>query len=171
MEGGNPLLSPDTGTIIWTLITFGALLVFLRIVAWKPVLRLLDERERAIRESIDEAAKAREEAERHLAEGREALKSARQEMAAIIEKGQREAERLRQEMLEKAQADAEEARRRGVEEIEREKRAALGEIRTTVVDLAVATAGRIVASSMDEQSQRRLASDFLAKIDDVSRPS
>ena len=44
MEGGNPLLSPQAGTIIWTLITFGVLLVGLRLFAWKPVLGLLDER-------------------------------------------------------------------------------------------------------------------------------
>ncbi len=171
MEGGNPLLSPQTGTIIWTLVTFVALLVLLRVVAWKPVLGILDEREKVIKDSIEEAEKAREEAEKHLAEGREALKAARQEMSAIIEKGQREAERLRQEMLAKAQQDAEETRRRGLDAIEREKRAAVAEIRTAAVDLAIAAAGRIVASSMDEKSQRKMASEFLAKIDDVSRPS
>jgi F-type H+-transporting ATPase subunit b len=171
MEGGNPLLEVQAGTIIWTLVTFVVLLVLLRLVAWKPVLGLLDEREKAIKSSIEDAEKAREEAEKHLAEGREALKSARQEMSAIIEKGQREAERLRQEMLAKAQQDVEETRRQGLEEIDREKRGALAEIRTAAVDLAVAAAGRIVASSMDEKSQRKIASDFLTKIDDVSRPS
>jgi len=171
MEGGNPLLSPQAGTIIWTAITFVALLVFLRLVAWKPVLGLLEEREKTIKGSLDDARKAREEAEKHFAESREAMKKARLEISAVIERGQKEAQRLRQEMLDKAQRDAEEMRRHGLEEIEREKRAAVGEIRRAAVDLAVAAAGRIVQSSMDEASQRRLASEFIASIGEGTRKS
>jgi len=168
MDAGKALLSPDTGTIIWTLVTFIALLIVLRAVAWKPVLALLAEREKTIRSSLEEARKAREEAEKHMQESRESLKKARQEMAAVIDKGQREAERFRQELMEKAQQDADETRRRGVEEIEREKRAALSEIREAAVDLAVSAAGKIVASSMDEASQRKLATEFLSKMGDGS---
>ena len=165
MEGGNPLLNPQTGTIIWTLITFGILLVVLRAFAWKPVLGLLEERERTIRDSLDSARKAREEAETHLAQSRESLKKARQEMASAIDKGQKEAERFRQELMEKAQKDAEETRRRGLAEIEREKRAAIVEIRKSAADLAVAAAGRIVSSSMDEGTQRKLVSEFLTEME------
>jgi F-type H+-transporting ATPase subunit b len=164
MEGTNPLLSPQTGTIIWTLVTFSALLILLRLFAWKPVLGLLEERERVIKGSLDDARKAREEAEKHLAESREAMKKARQEISAVIEKGQREADRLRQELMEKAKADSEEMRRRGLEEFEREKRAAIGEIRRAAVDLAVGAAGRIVESSMDEAAQRKLATEFIASV-------
>lgn len=171
MDAGKALLSPDTGTIIWTLVTFVALLIVLRVVAWKPVLALLAERERTIKSSLDEARKAREEAERHMQESQESLKKARQERAAVIDKGQREAERFRQELMEKAQKDADETRRRGVEEIEREKRAALAEIRGAAVDLAVAAAGKIVSSSMDEGAQRKLASDFISKIGEGSSVS
>jgi F-type H+-transporting ATPase subunit b len=168
MEGGSQFLSPQPGTIIWTLITFGALFILLRLFAWKPVLGLLEERENAIRGSLEEARKAREEAEKHLNESREAMKKARQEMAGVIEKGQREAERFRQELMEKAQREAEEARKKGLEEIERQKRAAVAEIRAVAVDLAVSAAGRIVQSSMDDKTQRKLASEFLAEIGDAS---
>lgn len=171
MEGGNPLLSPQAGTIIWTLITFAVLLVGLRLFAWKPVLALLEEREKTIKDSLDSARLAREEGEKHLAESREAMKKARQEMAAVIEKGQKEAGRLREELMEKARKDADETRKRGLEEIEREKRAAIAEIRKSAADLAVAAAGRIVTSSMDEASQRKLVSEFLAEMDRGPRES
>jgi F-type H+-transporting ATPase subunit b len=171
MEGANALLSPQVGTIIWTLITFGILLIGLRLVAWKPVLGLLEERERAIQSALDESRKAREEAGRQLEEGKESLKKARQEMAAVIEKGQKEAERVRHELMEKARSDADETRKKGLEEIEREKRAALAEIRGAAVDLAVAAAGRIVTSSMDEKAQRKVAADFLDQLDEGGRPS
>ncbi len=169
MDVGKLLLAPQTGTIIWTIVTFIALLILLRRFAWKPVLSLLEERENTIRGSLDDARRAREEAEKHLAESREAMMKARQEISAVIEKGRQEAERLRQQMLEKAQRDADDARRRGLEEIERQKRAAVAEIRAAAVDLAVSAAGRIVKSSMDESAQRKLASDFLSGLDGVER--
>ncbi|HXI01746.1 MAG TPA: F0F1 ATP synthase subunit B [Candidatus Saccharimonadales bacterium] len=171
MEGGNPLLSPQTGTIIWTLVTFIALLIGLRIFAWKPILGLLEEREKTIRDSLDSARKAREEAEAHLQESREALRKARQEMASVIEKGQKEAEKIRAELMDKAHKDAEATRHRGLEEIEREKRAAIAEIRASAADLAVAAAGRIVASSMDESAQRRIVSEFLEEMEKGSHRS
>ena len=171
MEGGNPLLSPQAGTIIWTLITFGILLVVLRMFAWKPVLGILEEREKTIKDSLDSARTDREEAEKHLAESREALKQARKEMASVIDKGQKEAERFRQELMEKAHKDAEGTRKRGLEEIEREKRAAVAEIRKSAADLAVAVAGRIVSSSMDKDAQRKLVGDFLAEMEKGSHNS
>lgn len=171
MESGNPLLSPQAGTIIWTLIIFGVLLVGLRIFAWKPVLALLEEREKTIKDSLESARKAREEGESHLAESREIMKKARQEMAAVIEKGQKEAARLREELMEKARKDAEETRNRGLADIEREKRAALAEIRKSAADLAVAAAGRIVSSSMDESAQRKIVSEFLAEMERSGRES
>jgi F-type H+-transporting ATPase subunit b len=164
MGGGSSFLSPEPGTILWTLITFGVLVTLLRLFAWKPILGMLDQREKTIRGSLDDARKAREEAEKHLAESREVMKKARLEMSAVIEKGQREAERIRQEMLERAKNDADELRKRGLEEIEREKRAAVSEIRKTAVDLAVGAAGRIIESSMDESAQRKLAADFIARV-------
>lgn len=162
MGGGSSFLSPEPGTIIWTLITFGILVTLLRLFAWKPILGMLDLREKTIRGSLDDARKAREEAEKHLAESREAMKKARLEMSAVIEKGQKDAERIRQEMLERTKKDADDLRRRGLEEIDRERRAAVNEIRKTAVDLAVGAAGRIIESSMDEAAQRKLAADFIA---------
>ena len=157
--------------MVFTILTFGLLLLILRAFAWKPILAILEEREKTIKDSLDTARQAREEAEKHLSDSREALRKARQEMSAVIEKGQKEAELLRQEMLQKAQKDAEETRRRGVEEIEREKRAAVAEIRKSAADLAVAAAGRIVSSSMDERAQKKLVNDFLAEMEKGSHNS
>jgi len=171
MGGGSQFLSPEPGTIIWTFITFVVLLVLLRAFAWKPILGVLEEREKLIKGSLDEARKAKEEAERHLADSRDAMKKGRQELAAVMEKGQKEAERFRQELMAKAQAEADEARKRGIEEIERQKRAAVAEIRAATVDLAIQVAGRVVQSSVDEKTQRKLAGEFLAGMGDASRRS
>jgi F-type H+-transporting ATPase subunit b len=73
----NPLLAQSPGTIIWTLIIFGCLLILLKKLAWKPILDLLDKREVSIKESLDAASKGAEAATAELGKAREELASAR----------------------------------------------------------------------------------------------
>ncbi len=60
----NPLVQPDPGLFLWTILTFLVLLVLLAKFAWKPLLTLLDRREEMIRLSLDDAEKAKQELQR-----------------------------------------------------------------------------------------------------------
>ncbi len=155
------LVAINPGMIIWTIITFIVLLIVLRLVAWKPLLAMLDEREKTIRDSLEQARKAREEAERTITEQKEVLARARQEMAATIEKAQRDAEGLRTDILARANREAEEKQKRFAEEIERQKRAALDEVREKTVDLALAAASRLIDAELTEERQRKLVKGYL----------
>ena len=57
------LLNVEPGLIIWTVITFVLLLIVLRKVAWGPILIALEQREHTIRNSLEEAQRARQESE------------------------------------------------------------------------------------------------------------
>ncbi|HKY33716.1 MAG TPA: F0F1 ATP synthase subunit B [Candidatus Polarisedimenticolia bacterium] len=155
------LVDINPGLIIWTLVTFIVLLVVLRLVAWKPILALLEERERTIRESLEQARKAREEAETLMAQHREMIGKARHEMASIIEKAQRDAEQRRADILARAQRDAEEKARQFSEDLDRQKRAAVREVREQAVDLVLAAASRLVEAEMNEERQRKLVRGYL----------
>ena len=58
---GSNLITPDPGTVLWTVITFVILAFLLAKFAWKPLLTTLQERERTIRESLEQAQKRSEE--------------------------------------------------------------------------------------------------------------
>ena len=75
--GGEFLVSPDLGLMIWTLLAFLVTLLILRKYAFPRIASALDRRRRAIEESIDHAERTREEADKILAEYRERLKEAR----------------------------------------------------------------------------------------------
>ena len=60
----NPLLRPDPGLFIWTIITFLVLVTILAKFAWGPLLKALDSRQEAIRKSLDDAQAAKQELER-----------------------------------------------------------------------------------------------------------
>ncbi len=155
------LIAINPGLIIWTIVTFVALLVVLRWVAWKPLLGVLEEREKTIRDSLEQARTAREEAESLMAQHREMLGRARQEMAAIIEKAQRDAEQRRTDILARAHKEAEEKTRQFGEDLERQKRAAIRDVKKECVELVLAAASRLLRSELTEERHRDLVKSYL----------
>ena len=57
----NPLVQPDPGLFIWTILTFLILLGLLAKYAWGPLLKALQERQDEIRQSLDDAERAKQE--------------------------------------------------------------------------------------------------------------
>jgi F-type H+-transporting ATPase subunit b len=74
------IMDLNPGLTLWTAITFLLLILVLSKYAFGPIVRMLDERERTIREAIDQAKKEREEAERLLAQQKESLVKAQRQL-------------------------------------------------------------------------------------------
>ena len=85
------LMTPNTGAIFWSMLTFLALLLILRKLAWKPILTMLDEREGQIQASLDQADLASKEAKKTLAEQAAILEAARKESQDILAKARQAA--------------------------------------------------------------------------------
>src|SRR5512141_2771616 len=102
----NPLVQPDPGLYIWTIITFLVLLALLVKFAWKPLLEALDNRQQSIRKALDDAQKAKRELEGIHAESARLLAQARAEAAEIVSRSRSDADRFREEMKDKARVDA-----------------------------------------------------------------
>src|SRR5215467_4934275 len=103
----NPLVQPDPGLFIWTIVTFLVLLALLARFAWRPLLQALESRQESIRKSLDDAQRARQELERVQHESAAIVRQARSEAEAIVAQSRSDAERLREEIKQKARTDAE----------------------------------------------------------------
>ena len=114
------LVEITPGLIIWTIVTFLVLVAALRLVAWKPILDILDKREKSISDALDSARRAKEEADATMAKHSEMIGKARQEMADIIEKAQRDAEQRRAEILARAHGEAEAKAKQFTEDLDRQ---------------------------------------------------
>ncbi len=158
------ILTVHPGLTFWTIVTFIVSLVVLRVTAWKPIVAMLDLREKTISESIEGAKRERLEAERLLAEQKTAIADARREAAELIRKNQADVEVARQNALAQAKADADALLVQARRSIDEERAKAVAEIRLAAVDLAIAAAGKLLEVNLDEQKQRKLAEDFLQKI-------
>jgi F-type H+-transporting ATPase subunit b len=158
---GSSLIQPETGTILWTVVTFVILAVLLARFAWRPLLATLEERERSIRESLEQSQKARAEAEETLRRNQEILAGARRETAAIIEQGKREAEAVRNEIVTRARAEAQTLVEQGRAQLAFEQKQAVEQLRREVADLAIQAAERIIARSLDDARQRELVDEYV----------
>jgi len=140
----NTLVQPDPGLYIWTIVTFLVLLAALAKFAWRPLLEALDRRQDMIRQSLDDAHKAKQELERLNVESQRILAAARTEADEILSNTRSDANRFREELKQKAQAEAAGIVKNAERQIELETARALQQIRTEAVDISVAIASKLL---------------------------
>src|SRR5262245_25658679 len=102
----NPLVQPDPGLFIWTILTFIALLVLLSSFAWNPLLAALQSRQEGIAQSLDQAKRAREVMDRVKQESAEIVRKAHADASAIVAASRSDAEKVREETKLKARTEA-----------------------------------------------------------------
>jgi F-type H+-transporting ATPase subunit b len=166
----NPLVQPDPGLYIWTILTFLVLVALLGRFAWRPLLDALDRRQESIRKSLDEAREARQELDKVRTESAQILVEARVESDAIISRTRADAVRVGDEMKQKARADAESILRNAERQIELETSRALQKIRHEAIDLSVAIASKIIRRNLSKEDNERLIAETFKEIE-AKRPS
>lgn len=162
-SGDGPLLSFDAAAALWTIAVFVGLLIVLRVAAWGPILKALQEREKFIRESIDGAKRERQEADKLLAQYRKQVEQARIEATAIVEEGRRDAEDVKRRIQEETRKESEDMIARARREIEIAGDDAMKKIYDQAAELTVELAGRVIGKSLSADDHRRLVSESLDK--------
>ena len=162
----NSLATPAIGTIFWTTIIFGLLLILLRVFAWKPIMDAIKAREDSIKGSLEAADEARRDMERLQADNEAIMKEARKERDTLM----KEARDSRDTMIAEAKTQAKTEANRIVEKarigIEKEKSAAIAEIRDQLADLSIEIAEKILGENLKNTAdQDRLINKLLDDID------
>ena len=161
----NPLVQPDPGLYIWTILTFLVLLAALAKFAWRPLLQALEARQESIRKSLDDARQARQELERLQGESQRILAEARRESEAIIARTRDDANRFRDELRQKAQQEAQNIVKNAQRQIELETARALQQIRHEAVDLSVAIASKLLQRNVSRADNERLIEDTFKQLE------
>ena len=161
----NPLVQPDPGLFIWTILTFLVLVALLTKFAWRPLLAALDSRQNAIRRSLDDAQQARQELERLNQESVAILNRARAEADQVIVRSRADAERLREDMRQKARAEAEAIVKGAERQIQLETARAVQQIRVEAVDLSVMIASKLIQRNLTKEDNDRLIEEALRQVE------
>lgn len=161
----NPLVQPDPGLFIWTILTFLVLLALLAKFAWTPLLKALEGRQESIRKSLDDARQAKQELERLQQESAEIIRQGRVEAEAIITRSRGDAERLREEMKQKARAEADGIVKNAERQIQLETSRALQQIRREAVDLSVMIASKLIQRNLTKEDNEKLIEEALRQVE------
>jgi len=167
---GNPLVQPDLGLYIWTIVTFLLLLWAFNKLAWTPLKGILQAREDTIRKSLEDARQARDEMQRLKNESAQILAGARAEADTIIARTRDDASRFRDELKVKAQAEAATIVKNAEQRIEMETARALQQIRAEAVEFSVAIASKILQRNVSKEDNERLIEETFRQIQST-RPS
>jgi len=142
------LIQPGLGLIFWMTISFGLVLFVLGKYAWKPIMKMLKEREDAIDSALHEADKAREEMKQLKVDNEKLLKEAKEERDAILA----EARKIREKMIDEARLKAGQEAQRVIdgakERIENEKMAAIVDLKNQVAQLSIEIAEKVIKAEL-----------------------
>jgi F-type H+-transporting ATPase subunit b len=147
--------------IFWEILSFGILFFLLYKYAFPGLLGMLEEREKKIRDSLDQAERHRAEAERKLKEYEAKLAAASKEADALLAQAKERAQRLMDENEQRMTTEAERIRGDATREIDQERRRAIQEIRSQTTDLALMVAEKVVGKALTDADHRRLADEAL----------
>jgi F-type H+-transporting ATPase subunit b len=143
------LLQPDTGLMIWTVVTFLVVLFILSKTAWKPILTGLNQRERRIRDDLDRAEKSQKEAEALRLQFDKQLNDAQKTIQDMMSQARSDADSNRQKMLSEAKAESERIMEKGRKDLTAETERLKLSLQKEVGSLSIAIAEKIVERSID----------------------
>jgi F-type H+-transporting ATPase subunit b len=151
--------------LFWsTLVLFVLFATVLGKFGWGPLLQIIEEREKTVKDAVEGAQKAKTDAEALLAQHKELLREATREREDIVKRAIAEAEQIKADLSARAKAESDQMIQRAKEQIDREKSRAILELRAEVGALAVEAASRIVQSSLTPAAQKKLVDDFITAL-------
>jgi F-type H+-transporting ATPase subunit b len=161
----NPLIEARVGLMVWTLVCFAITFFVLKRYAFGPVQKIIDERRQRIRQSLDEADKARDESRRLLDEHRALMHQARGDAEEILAEARRVADAQKERLRDELEADRQRRLEETTKQIESETRRALEQIRAEVADLALVATGKVTGKVLTDDDHRRLIEEAIGELD------
>ena len=158
------LVKLDPGLFIWTIITFLLLFFVLAKYAWKPLIKMLDDREGMIRSSLDDAEKAKLELERLNKESEAITAKARSEAQAILAESKTVAEKVKEDTIAKAKEQAIKISDDAQKQIQVEKDKAIADIKQEVVNLTLSVAEKLINKNLNDADNKSLIEESLKKV-------
>jgi len=161
----NALIKVTPGLMIWTIVCFLIALFVLKRYAFGPIQGAIDARRDRIRESLDEADRAREEARRLLEEHRKLIAQAKAQAEDVLAEARKQADAQRERVRDETEADRQRRLEDTKRQIDAETQRALEQIRTEVAELAMIATSKVTGKVLDRDDHRKLIEDAISDLD------
>jgi F-type H+-transporting ATPase subunit b len=147
--------------LVTQLVSFVLLFVILRFVAYKPILKMLDERSKRVKESLEQAEMVKAQSQRSEDEVKKQIQAASQQGQEIIARATQTSEEIRAGARDLAKKDAELLIENARQAIKAERESAVDELRQEFADLTVLAAGKVIGQTLDKKSHKDLIDKVL----------
>jgi len=137
-------------------ISFGILLVLLLVLAYKPITKMLDERSKKVKDSMDQAELIKQQTAKTEQMVQEQLSQARRQGQDLVAQAAQIGERLREEARQQARQDAEAIVARARTEIQTEREETIAKLREEFVEIAIQAAEKVINKALDKETHRQL---------------
>lgn len=162
------LMTPESGTIVWTIITFVLLSIILYKIGWKPILAMLEEREQRIKESLQTAERAREEAEKKADERQQIIEEARKEANDIINAARKSADSVREDIIQTAKAESEKMLDRAKNEIEMSRDKVMHDMRELAIELSMQATEKLISKNLSKEDHDAMVRAAMARMEQLN---
>lgn len=165
---GTDLILPAIDELIWGAVAFVIVLFILNKFAFPKLRETVEAREKQIQGDLESAERAKSEAQQAKANYDKQIADARGEANRIIEEARRQAEDVRKDLIAKAERDAEQITQRASEQLESERNRTVTELQSTLGDLAIELAQKVVGRSLDAGTHRELVDAYIKEVGTMS---
>ena len=150
--------------VLWSLVSFGTLLFLLYRYAFPVILQMLEQREKTIKDSLDQAERQKQEAEQLLARYEGKLKSIHEESRTILDEARKQAQLLVEENERRMELETQRLLAEARSEIQRDQQQAVREGQRAAVDLTLLAAEKVLSRSLTDADHRRLIDEAVQEI-------
>jgi F-type H+-transporting ATPase subunit b len=151
------------------LINFVVLVVLLRVLLYRPILNMFEERRAKIEKGLQDARAAEDLRSKVEADQQRILGEARAEAQRLRAEAALQAEEAAMKIRTEAQTEASNIKANALAGLAAERDKMLGELRGQIAALAIAAANKLIGETLDRQRQEAIIADFFAKVPDEVR--
>lgn len=158
------LISLNIWHIIATIANLLILALIIKKLLFKPVQKVLAERQGQVDDIYRNAEEANAQAEVDKKLYSEKLAGAKEEAESIVKAATQRADRLGDEIIENANRKAADTLKKAEAEIEQEKKKAMNELKNEISEISVQIAESVVGREISEDDHRELIDSFIDKL-------
>lgn len=162
------ILNIDPKTLLIQLLGFGILLIIFRIFLFRPIMNVMETRQKEIRNQYEDAEERRKTAEQFKADYEQRLVNVENEIRSKLNDAVVEGQKMREEIIAEARSQADKVVAKAQDEIQREKQKAMIELKASMANIAIEAAGKLIEEKLDDEAHHRLINKYIDELDEVS---
>ncbi len=159
-------LGINLGFFIFQILNFTVVAVLLYAWAYKPIVKMLEERKNKIAQGIEDARVASEARANAEEEAKSVLAEAQAKASEVVREATQRADQVGNEVKAEAEAEAVKIRENAMAEAQQERDRVLSDMRGQIASLAVAASQKLIGESLTEERQHALINEFFSGVKD-----